>query len=53
MLNGGNLFMKATGIVRRIDYRVIIGTKVRNLENIGVFADFVQIFRFKTQCGKE
>lgn len=39
--------MKATGIVRRIDYRVIIGTKVRSLENIGVFADFVQIFRPK------
>ena len=28
--------MKATGIVRRIDYRVIIGTKVRSLENTGV-----------------
>jgi hypothetical protein len=27
--------MKATGIVRRIDDCVIIGTKVRNLENIG------------------
>ena len=39
--------MKATGIVRRIDYRVIIGTKVRSLENIGVFADFVQILRPK------
>ena len=39
--------MKATGIVRRIDYRVIIGTKVRSLENIGVFADVVQILRPK------
>lgn len=39
--------MKATGVVRRIDYRVIIGTKVRSLENIGVFADFVQILRPK------
>ena len=39
--------MKATGIERRIDYRVIIGTKVRSLENIGVFADFVQILRPK------
>lgn len=35
--------MKATGIVRRIDYRVIIGTKVRSLENTGVFADFCPI----------
>ena len=39
--------MKATGIVRRIDYRVIIGTKVRSLENTGFFADFVQILRPK------
>ncbi len=27
--------MKATGIVRRIDYSVIIGAKARTLENTG------------------
>ena len=40
--------MKATGIVRRIDYYVIIRAKVRSLENTGVFADFVQNFQNKT-----
>jgi len=28
--------MKATGIVRRVDSSVIIGAKVRSLENTGV-----------------
>ncbi len=37
--------MKATGIVRRIDYRVIIGTKVTNLENIVGFAGFFLNFQ--------
>jgi len=41
--------MKATGIVRRIDYCVIIGQKFRSLVNTGVFADFVQNFRTKNQ----
>lgn len=32
----GGTYMKATGIVRRIDYSVIIRAKVRSLENTGV-----------------
>ena len=35
--------MKATGIVRRVDYSVIIGVKVKSLEKHRVFADFVQL----------
>lgn len=38
--------MKATGIVRRIDYRVIIGTKVRSLENTGFSLIFVQFHQY-------
>ena len=35
--------MKATGIVRRIDSSVIIGAKVRSLENTGFSLIFVQL----------
>lgn len=38
--------MKATGIVRIIDYRVIIGTKVRNLENTGFSLIFVRFHQY-------
>ena len=40
------LNMKATGIVRRIDYSVIIGAKVRSLENRGFSLIFVQIHQY-------
>ena len=40
------IYMKATGIVRRIDYRVIIGTKVRSLENTGFSLIFVQFHQY-------
>lgn len=42
----GVAWMKATGIVRRIDYRVIIGTKVRSLENTGFSLIFVQFHQY-------
>ena len=42
----GELYMKATGIVRRIDYRVIIGTKARSLENTGFSLIFVQFHQY-------
>lgn len=42
----GIVKMKATGIVRRIDYRVIIGTKVRSLENTGFSLIFVQFHQY-------
>lgn len=41
--------MKATGIVRIIDYRVIIGTKVRNLENTGFSLIFVQLHQYPSR----
>ncbi len=41
--------MKATGIVRRIDYSVIIGAKVRSLENMGVSLIFVQLHQYPTR----
>jgi len=37
--------MKATGIVRRVDERVIIGQKFRSLENTEFSPVFVQILR--------
>lgn len=42
----GGMVVKATGIVRRIDYRVIIGTKVRSLENTGFSLIFVQFHQY-------
>ena len=39
--------MKATGIVRRIDYRVIIGTKGRSLENTGFSLIFVRFHQYQ------
>lgn len=42
----GVLYMKATGIVRRIDYYVIIGAKVRSLENTGFSLIFVQLHQY-------
>ena len=38
--------MKATGVVRRIDSPVIIGAKVRSLENTGFSLIFVQIHQY-------
>ncbi len=38
--------MKATGIVRRIDSRVIIVAKVRSLENMGFSLIFVQFHQY-------
>lgn len=38
--------MKATGIVRRIDYSVIIGAKVKSLENTGFSLIFVQFHQY-------
>ena len=38
--------MKATGIVRRIDSSVIIGAKVRSLENTGFSLIFVQLHQY-------
>ena len=38
--------MKATGIVRRIDSSVIIGAKVRSLENTGFSLIFVQFHQY-------
>ena len=41
-----DLYMKATGIVRRIDSSVIIGAKVRSLENTGFSLIFVQFHQY-------
>ena len=41
-----NEYMKATGIVRRIDSSVIIGAKVRSLENTGFSLIFVQFHQY-------
>ncbi len=41
--------MKATGIVRRIDYSVIIGAKVRSLENRGGSLIFVQFHQYPSR----
>jgi len=38
--------MKATGIVRRIDSSVIIGAKVRSLENTGFSLIFVRFHQY-------
>ena len=42
--------MKATGIVRRIDSSVIIGAKVRSLENTGFSLIFVQLHQYPKPC---
>lgn len=46
LLSKGELNMKATGIVRRIDSSVIIGAKVRSLENTGFSLIFVQFHQY-------
>ena len=42
----GGAYVSAAGNVRRIDYRVIIGTKVRSLENTGFSLIFVQFHQY-------
>ncbi len=49
IINGGIQIMKATGIVRRIDYSVIIGAKVRSLENRGFSLIFVQFHQYPSR----
>lgn len=44
----GDIYMKATGIVRRIDARVIIGQTRKSRINTGFFADFVQNIKQKS-----
>jgi len=38
--------MKSTGIVRKVDSSVIIGAKVRSLENTGFSLIFVQFHQY-------
>ena len=49
-LKNRRLYMKATGIVRRIDERVIIRQSPKSRIIAGVFADFVQLSEWKSSA---